>query len=95
MSATDSNIACNTGFRTPISSEVINVPAGAKVGAYWGHVIGGAQSSNDADNPIAKSHKGKQYYSRDPRSIMLNVMQVLSKPICECFDLSDIHQGSW
>lgn len=24
----------------------------------WGHIIGGAQSSNDADHPIAKSHKG-------------------------------------
>lgn len=32
--------------------------AGDKIGVKWGHIIGGAQSGNDADNPIAKSHKG-------------------------------------
>lgn len=37
---------------------MIDVPAGAKLGAYFGHVIGGAQFANDPDNPIAKSHKG-------------------------------------
>jgi len=58
MSATDANIACNTGLHTPISSEVISIPAGSKVGAYWQHVLGGAQFTNDPDNPIAKSHKG-------------------------------------
>ncbi len=40
------------------STTVISVKAGDRVGAFWGHVIGGAQFANDADNPIAKSHKG-------------------------------------
>ncbi|KAF2500549.1 glycoside hydrolase [Lophium mytilinum] len=52
------NMACNTGFHSPVSSKVIDVPVGAKVGVMWGHVIGGAQSAGDPDNPIAKSHKG-------------------------------------
>ncbi|KAL9113787.1 MAG: hypothetical protein Q9227_002232 [Pyrenula ochraceoflavens] len=55
---TSANIACNTGFHQPVSSKVINVPAGSKVGAGWGHVIGGAQIPNDPDNPIASSHHG-------------------------------------
>ncbi|KIM27050.1 carbohydrate-binding module family 1 protein [Serendipita vermifera MAFF 305830] len=52
----DGNIACNSGLSS--SSTIINVPAGARVGALWQHVIGGPQGSNDADNPIAKSHHG-------------------------------------
>ncbi|KAK1754685.1 glycoside hydrolase [Echria macrotheca] len=40
------------------SNTVIKVASGDRIGAYWGHVIGGAQMPNDADNPIAKSHKG-------------------------------------
>jgi len=45
--------------RNPSSSQtIINIAAGDKIGAYWGHVIGGAQFPNDPDNPIAKSHKG-------------------------------------
>lgn len=51
-------IACNKDFRSPVSSTVLKVPAGAKVGAYWQHLIGGPQGSNDPDNPIAASHKG-------------------------------------
>ncbi|KAH8168593.1 glycosyl hydrolase family 61 domain-containing protein [Sarocladium implicatum] len=39
-------------------SNVITVPAGAKVGAWYQHVIGGEQFPGDPDNPIAKSHKG-------------------------------------
>ncbi|OAL54841.1 glycoside hydrolase [Pyrenochaeta sp. DS3sAY3a] len=54
----DNNIACNSGFRTPVSTKVIDVKAGDKIGVQWGHVIGGAQFANDADHPIAKSHKG-------------------------------------
>jgi cellulase len=41
-----------------VSTSVITIPAGAKVGAWWQHIIGGPQGTNDADNPIAKSHKG-------------------------------------
>ncbi|KAK4217132.1 glycoside hydrolase [Rhypophila decipiens] len=40
------------------SGSVINVAPGDRLGTYWGHVIGGAQFANDADHPIAKSHKG-------------------------------------
>ncbi|KAM7219998.1 Glycoside hydrolase [Rhypophila decipiens] len=40
------------------SGSVINVTPGDRLGTYWGHVIGGAQFANDADHPIAKSHKG-------------------------------------
>ncbi|OAK94987.1 hypothetical protein IQ06DRAFT_320423 [Phaeosphaeriaceae sp. SRC1lsM3a] len=54
----DANIACKSGFQSPVSSKIIDVKAGDKVGIQWGHIIGGAQGGNDADNPIAKSHKG-------------------------------------
>ncbi|KAF1934805.1 hypothetical protein EJ02DRAFT_460902 [Clathrospora elynae] len=52
----DANIACNAGASS--SSKVIDVKAGDKIGVMWGHVLGGPQFANDADNPIAKSHKG-------------------------------------
>jgi len=52
----DGGMACNNGVSS--SSKVIDVKAGDKVGVMWGHVLGGAQFANDADNPIAKSHKG-------------------------------------
>jgi len=54
----DNNMACNFGYRTPVSTKVIDVKGGDKVGVQWGHVIGGAQFANDPDHPIAKSHKG-------------------------------------
>ncbi|KAI1106533.1 glycoside hydrolase family 61 protein [Jackrogersella minutella] len=53
----DAAFSCNKDLKH-LDSTVISVPAGAKVGAWWGHVIGGAQIANDPDNPIAKSHKG-------------------------------------
>jgi cellulase len=53
----DASFACNKDIKHK-DSNVISIPAGAKVGSWWGHVIGGAQSTNDPDNPIAKSHKG-------------------------------------
>ncbi|KAK4226505.1 family 61 putative glycoside hydrolase [Podospora fimiseda] len=52
----DQGIICGqSGTR---SNTVINVNSGDRLGAYWGHVIGGAQFPNDVDHPIAKSHKG-------------------------------------
>ncbi|KAF2011786.1 lytic polysaccharide monooxygenase [Aaosphaeria arxii CBS 175.79] len=54
----DAAMACNSNYRQPTSTQVINVKAGDKVGVLWGHVIGGAQFANDPDHPIAKSHKG-------------------------------------
>lgn len=53
----DASFACNKGI-THKDDTVISVPAGAEVGAWWGHVIGGEQSPNDPDHPIAASHKG-------------------------------------
>jgi len=52
----DGGFACNNGDSS--SSTIITIPAGAKVGALWQHVIGGAQFANDPDNPIASSHHG-------------------------------------
>ncbi|KAK4443304.1 family 61 putative glycoside hydrolase [Podospora aff. communis PSN243] len=49
--------ACNTNIRYK-DNNVITVPAGARVGAWWGHEIGGAQFQGDPDHPIAASHKG-------------------------------------
>ncbi|KAK0735284.1 glycosyl hydrolase family 61-domain-containing protein [Lasiosphaeria miniovina] len=49
--------ACNANLKFK-DSNIITIPAGAKVGAWWGHEIGGASGPNDADNPIAASHKG-------------------------------------
>ncbi|KAL2115795.1 hypothetical protein VTJ04DRAFT_10050 [Mycothermus thermophilus] len=40
------------------SQSVINVNAGDRIGAWYQHVIGGAQFPGDPDNPIARSHKG-------------------------------------
>jgi hypothetical protein len=38
-SPNDANFACNTGIAYK-DNNVISIPAGAKVGAWWGHVIG-------------------------------------------------------
>ncbi|KAK4104077.1 lytic polysaccharide monooxygenase [Parathielavia hyrcaniae] len=40
------------------SQTIINVQGGDRIGAWYQHVIGGAQFSGDPDNPIATSHKG-------------------------------------
>ena len=56
----EANIACNFdfNFKQPVSTKVIPVKGGDRVGVLWGHVIGGAQFAGDPDQPIAKSHKG-------------------------------------
>lgn len=69
------NIACNSGYKTPVSTKVIDVKGGDKVGILWGHVIGGAQFPNDPDHPIAKSHKG-------PTIFYMYVCQVPSPMHC-------------
>ncbi|KAK0662085.1 glycosyl hydrolase family 61-domain-containing protein, partial [Cercophora samala] len=51
------DFACNTNIQLR-DNTVIRVPAGARVGAWWGHEIGGAAGPNDPDHPIAASHKG-------------------------------------
>jgi cellulase len=58
LDVTGDSIACNTGLKAPVSSAVVTIPAGAKVGAWYEHVLGGPQIPNDPDNPIAHSHKG-------------------------------------
>ncbi|KAK4126997.1 lytic polysaccharide monooxygenase [Parathielavia appendiculata] len=52
----DQQLAC--GLPGTRSNKVINVKAGDRIGAWWGHVIGGPQWPNDPDHPIASSHKG-------------------------------------
>jgi cellulase len=70
-------MACKSGFQSPVSTKVIDVKAGDKVGVNWGHIIGGAQMANDPDNPIAKSHKGP----------VLFYMYALSSPIVLFFHI--------
>jgi len=53
---TSDAIACNTGI-THKDNNIIDIPAGSKVGSWWQHVIG-QNSPSDADNPIAASHHG-------------------------------------
>ncbi|KAL2165904.1 hypothetical protein VTG60DRAFT_3622 [Thermothelomyces hinnuleus] len=52
----DPQLTC--GLPATRSDRVIDVKAGDRIGAWWGHVIGGEQYPNDPDNPIAASHKG-------------------------------------
>ncbi|KAJ1324729.1 lytic cellulose monooxygenase (C1-hydroxylating) [Microdochium nivale] len=53
----DAGLACNNNLVFK-DSNVLTVPAGARVGAWYQHAIGGPQGANDPDNPIAASHKG-------------------------------------
>lgn len=57
MSVDHPDFACNTNLQYK-DNNVITIPAGAKVGAWWGHEIGGAQYPGDPDHPIAASHHG-------------------------------------
>ncbi|KAK6357997.1 hypothetical protein TWF730_007351 [Orbilia blumenaviensis] len=50
------DIICGASGST--SNTVLDVAPGDKLGFQWQHVIGGPQGANDADNPIAASHKG-------------------------------------
>lgn len=52
----DPQLTC--GLPGTRSDKVIDVKAGDRIGAWWGHVIGGEQYPNDPDHPIAASHKG-------------------------------------
>lgn len=69
------DITCNVGLQTPVSTSIIQIPAGAKVGALYQHLIGGPQGSNDPDNPIAASHKGP---------IVVYLAKVCNSPLREC-----------
>ncbi|KAK4105040.1 carbohydrate-binding module family 1 protein [Parathielavia hyrcaniae] len=53
----DAAMACNRNIALK-DNTIIRVPAGARVGAWWQHEIGGPSGPNDRDNPIAASHKG-------------------------------------
>jgi hypothetical protein len=57
------SFACNANIQHK-DNTIINVPAGARVGAWWQHEIGGPSGPNDQDNPIAASHKGMFFSSR-------------------------------
>ncbi|KAH6850774.1 glycosyl hydrolase family 61-domain-containing protein [Chaetomium sp. MPI-CAGE-AT-0009] len=51
------DFACNANIQIK-DNNIIKIPAGARVGAWWQHEIGGPSGPNDPDNPIAASHKG-------------------------------------
>jgi cellulase len=77
------SIACNTGLVSPLSNSVVTIPAGGSVEAWFEHVIGGPQGANDADNPIAASHKGP---------IIVYLAKVL-KPLNICYHLLTRSKG--
>ncbi|KAI8279688.1 hypothetical protein K4K60_005412 [Colletotrichum sp. SAR11_57] len=52
----DANFACNKNL-VFLDKSVIAVPAGASVGAWWGHGMADAIVPGDVDHPIAESHK--------------------------------------
>ncbi|KAF2758166.1 glycoside hydrolase [Pseudovirgaria hyperparasitica] len=63
LNVQDANMACNQNRQnTPVDATVIAVAAGQEISVWWQHVFGGPQYSGDADNPIAKSHKGPLIY---------------------------------
>lgn len=57
---TSKDIICNGGinpYRTPVSTSIINVPAGSKVTTEWHHTLDGANAA-DGDDPISPGHLG-------------------------------------
>ena len=64
------DFACNANIQYK-DNTIIKVPAGARVGAWWQHEIGGPSGPNDQDNPIAASHKGMSF-SPYPFSLALD-----------------------
>lgn len=58
----DPELACNKNIQYK-DNNIHSVNPGARIGAWWGHVIGGPQGSNDPDNPIASSHKGQSFFT--------------------------------
>ncbi|TDZ41504.1 putative endo-beta-1,4-glucanase D [Colletotrichum trifolii] len=53
----DAHFSCNKHIAHKDSS-IITVPAGASVGAWWGHWVQETPPPNDPEQPIADSHKG-------------------------------------
>ncbi|KIO24775.1 glycoside hydrolase family 61 protein [Tulasnella calospora MUT 4182] len=57
------DIICNGGvnpLHTPLPTDIINIPAGATVGAEWHHGLNAASAVDPSDpsDPIDSSHKG-------------------------------------
>ncbi|PFH47655.1 carbohydrate-binding module family 1 protein [Amanita thiersii Skay4041] len=60
MDVNSNDLICNGGinpYHQPVSTAIMNVPAGAQVTAEWHHTLDGANPSDPAD-PIDASHKG-------------------------------------
>ncbi|KAF6842772.1 endoglucanase II (glycosyl hydrolase family 61) [Colletotrichum musicola] len=56
---TDGDFGCNRKTNLKyLSEDLVTVTAGDNMGTFWQHTINGPLGSNDADNPIAGSHKG-------------------------------------
>lgn len=60
MDVTSNDLICNGGinpYHQPVSTKIIQVPAGTQVTAEWHHTLNGADPNDTAD-PIDASHKG-------------------------------------
>lgn len=57
LNVNDANFACKSGFQSPVSSKVIEVKTGDKIGVKWGHIIGGPQVANDPDSMYDRSSR--------------------------------------
>lgn len=85
------------GPQSTVSSAVVIIPAGAKVGAWYEHVLGGPQIPNDPDNPIAKSHKGplKVYLAKVCSEVVVVRREVLTKTQVDSAGTADWAGVDW
>ncbi|TFK20423.1 endoglucanase II [Coprinopsis marcescibilis] len=71
------DIICNGGinpYRQPLSTKIIDVPAGAEVTAEYHHTLNGADPKDNSD-PIDASHKGPvmAYLAKVPSAVQRDV----------------------
>ncbi|KAF7984314.1 hypothetical protein HWV62_15297 [Athelia sp. TMB] len=74
---TSNDLICNGGINplvTPLSTTIINVPAGGQFTAEWHHTLAGADPSDPAD-PIDPGHKGPviTYLAKVPNALQSTV----------------------
>jgi len=74
---TSNDLICNGGINplvTPLSTTIINVPAGGSFTAEWHHTLAGADPS-DSQDPIDPSHKGPviTYLAKVPSALQTTV----------------------
>ncbi|KZP26203.1 lytic polysaccharide monooxygenase [Athelia psychrophila] len=74
---TSNDLICNGGINplvTPLSTTIINVPAGGQFTAEWHHTLAGAVAG-DSQDPIDPSHKGPTitYLAKVPSALQATV----------------------